>query len=252
MKGNNPHNGSRNFCVKILIAGVKVEAIFNCIEDLVLCKGYLGNFNQPDFVVSVTQEELKAVNRPFQSSFLNGEFGNIIGTESCIIHKKIVQNLIWYDTFLMHGSVISLDNHAYMFSAPSGTGKTTRTRLWLDEYPSSIVVNGDKPLIKVTNTDILACGTPWCGKEGWNTNTMVPLRAIFLLERANEDSIEEISLGKAFPVLLQQTHHPTDPVAMQKTIGLLKALESKVKIFRFRSTPTPESVRLAYETARPK
>ena len=159
------------------------------------------------------------------------------------------------DTFLMHGSVVALDNQAYMFTAPSGVGKTTRTRLWLDLYPDSIVVNGDKPLIKITSTEAIACGTPWCGKEGWNTNTMVPLRAIFLLERADEgeeSSCEEISLGKAFPFLLQQTHRPEDPDLMRKTLSLLKSLEGKVKIYRFRSTPTEDSVRLAYETARPR
>lgn len=83
--------------------------------------------------------------------------------ENEIIQKKIADVMPSFNTFLMHGSVVSLNNQAYMFTAPSGTGKTTRTRLWVDEYPSSIVINGDKPLIKVTEEDIFACGTPWCG-----------------------------------------------------------------------------------------
>lgn len=81
---------------------------------------------------------------------------------------------------------------------------------------------------------------------------MVPLRAIFLLERNDKDNIEEISLGKAFPMLLQHTHHPADADTMRKTIELLKALEGKVKIYRFGSTPTIKSIHLAYETARPR
>ena len=52
----------------------------------------------------------------------------------------------------------------------------------------------------MSGNEVIACGTPWCGKEGWNTNIMVPLRAVFLLERAEEDSIEEISLGQAFAI----------------------------------------------------
>jgi len=153
--------------------------------------------------------------------------------------------------FLMHGAVIAMDDQAYMFTAPSGTGKTTRIRLWQKQYPSSIIVNGDKPLIRISKDKIIACGTPWCGKEGWNTNTMVPLRAIFLLERSDErNSIEEISLGSAFPALLQQTYRPDESELMRKTLLLLKSLEGKVKIFKFRSTPTVDSICLAYETVR--
>ena len=29
-----------------------------------------------------------------------------------------------------------------------GVGKTTHTKLWLDNIPGSFVVNGDKPLIR--------------------------------------------------------------------------------------------------------
>ena len=53
-------------------------------------------------------------------------------------------------------------------------------------------------------------------------------------------------------MLLQHTHHPADADTMRKTIELLKALEGKVKIYRFGSTPTIKSIHLAYETARPR
>ena len=82
---------------------------------------------------------------------------------------------------------------------------------------------------------------------------MVPLKTIFLLERANEEeesSVEEVSISKAFPILLQQTHLPKDLYLMKKTLYLLKSLEGKVKIYKFRSSPTKESVKLAFETAK--
>ena len=110
------------------------------------------------------------------------------------------------------------------------------------------------PFIKVTDTQLLACGSPWCGKEGWNTNTMVPLRAIFILERVcegEENSIEELSIGKALPTLLQQTYIPEDAHLAKSVINLLMNFNGKVKFYKFRSAPTPDAVRLAYETARP-
>ena len=225
-------------------------------------KPYLKEFLNPDISFQISQEEihhellkhpeihLPDVEVESDCVAITYDYGCL---EPFVALNKMADAVVSFNTFLFHGSVVALDNQAYMFTAPSGVGKTTRTKLFRDLYPDSIVVNGDKPLIKITKTSAIACGTPWCGKEGWNTNTMVPLRAIFLLERADEkkvSSIEEVSLGKAFPFLLQQTHRPASPVLMRKTLQLLKSLDKKVKIYKFCSTPTEASVRLAYETAR--
>ena len=241
---------------RISLAQINIEIICNRRTVFYQCEGYLTSFTDPDVVISASVPEMEeeASRLPAITEFYEGVattryYGEI---ESTIVQRKIAEAMLAFDTFLMHGSVVALDNQAYMFTAPSGVGKTTRIRLWLHLYPDSIVVNGDKPLIKITDTQVIACGTPWCGKEGWNTNTMIPLKAIFLLERADEgeeSSIKEVSLGKAFPFLLQQIYRPDDLCMMRKTLQLLKSLEGKVKIYNFRSTPTAESVQLAYETA---
>ena len=243
---------NRTFFIKMILAGVKIEAEFKSIDDLACCKEYISYFEKPDFTVCASDEEIAVGNEEFWEQHNNHDTGNILGVESRIIFKKTVEKMIWYNTILMHGVVVAKDGYAYMFTASSGVGKTTRSNFWLELYPGSVVVNDDKPFIRVTDNSILACGTPWSGKEGRNTNTAVPLRAIFLLERSDKDKIESISLGKAFPDLLQQTYRSTDSFSLRKTIDLLKGLDGKVKIYRFQSTPTFESVRLAYETAKPE
>ena len=166
-------------------------------------------------------------------------------------YRKIAEVMTAYDTFVMHGSVVATAEQGYLFTAPSGTGKTTRTKLWLDNIPDSMVINGDKPLIKVADDAVYVYGTPWCGKEGWNTNTSVPLQAIFLLERSdNGNTLEEVSFAEAFPFLLRQTYRPDDPEAKRKTLQLLQKMAGKVRIYRFRSEPTAEAVRMAWEKAR--
>ena len=220
------------------------------------CRDYLSTFDTPDLLISVSQEEMEAeasrlppITEHYEGVATTKFFGNV---ENDIVHRKIAEGMLAFDTFLMHGAVVALDHQAFMFTAPSGTGKTTRVRLWLERYPGSYVVNGDKPLIKVSESQAIACGTPWCGKEGWNTNAMVPIRAIFLLERADEgedSTIKEINLGEAFPFLLQQTYRPKNASSMLKTIQLLKSIDGKVRFYKFRSTATTEAIRLAYETA---
>lgn len=245
--------------IRIASLNVEIECLYG--KNFQDFKPYLTKFAFPDIKISISQEDID------QELLKHSELANpdvsvdddrvaLTYDYGCLepfaaLHK-LADQVVSFDTLLMHGAVVEKDGYAYMFTAPSGTGKTTRLRLWLDQYPDSTIINGDKPLIRIDSEKVYAYGTPWSGKEGWNTNTSAPLQAIFLLERADKDHIEEISLGKAFPLLLQQTHYPLAPDLMRKTIGLLMTLEGKVKIYRYQSTLDPETVRLAYEFARPR
>ena len=91
--------------------------------------------------------------------------------------------LIDFDVLLFHGSVVAVDGQAFLFTAKSGTGKTTHTRLWLKQIPGCHVLNGDKPLLLFRNDGIYACGTPWQGKENYGTNEILPLKSICLFNR---------------------------------------------------------------------
>ena len=249
--------------LNICVASINVEIDYLDGSHLGRFKPYLKDFQAPDIVIGVSQEDIECERQyslEARSSAMTEEVR--LGTaaidsgslEPVTILRKLADRIIPFDTILMHGAVVAKDGDAYMFIAPSGTGKTTRVRIWKKEFPDSVIVNGDKPLIKICSGDVVACGSPWCGKEGWNTNTMVPLRAVFLLSRADDkaSTIEEISHREAFPILVQQTYRPADPDRMTKTIHLLEALDGKVKFYKFRSAPTPDAMRMAYEAARPR
>ena len=153
--------------------------------------------------------------------------------ETLVVQRKISELILKYDTFLMHGAVVAYDNSAYMFTAASGTGKTTHIMKWLENLGDSYVVNGDKPLIKITENEAIACGTPWQGKEGLGTNCMVPLKAIVLMERGENNEIEEISFEKALSFLLRQTYIPADIAKMKKTLTLVAKLKERVKFYKY-------------------
>lgn len=172
--------------------------------------------------------------------------------ETTAVYRKIASEILMYDTFVMHGSVVATQGAGYMFTAPSGVGKTTRTKLWLDHIPGSIVINGDKPLLHVTENAVYAYGTPWCGKENWNTNTSVPLRAIFLLERVQDgedNNVTELRFSEAFPILYRQTFRPDQLEGRRKILHLLLALSGRVSIYLLRCAPTPEAVLMAWKAA---
>lgn len=164
-----------------------------------------------------------------------------------IIHRKITEKLLLHDTLLIHGAVVVKDSQAFMFTAPSGIGKTTRVKLWLKEYGESYVLNGDKPFIRIMGSNVIVYGSPWCGKEKMGINSQSPLKAIYLLNRGDKDKIERIGFYDALSFLLQQTYCTNNSNTIYKTLKLLNLLCKNVKIYRYFSTPTPDSVRLAYE-----
>ena len=99
--------------------------------------------------------------------------------EELAVYRKIAEKMPEYDTFLFHGSVVAVDGVGYLFTAKSGTGKSTHTRLWRELLGSrAVMVNDDKPLICVSNDEITVFGTPYNGKHRLGSNIAVPLKAI--------------------------------------------------------------------------
>ena len=148
----------------------------------------------------------------------------------------ISEKLIEYNAFLMHGAAIALENESYIFIAPSGIGKTTHIQKWLEHCPNAFVINGDKPFVLVDEEDgctIKACGSPWGGKEHLYSNAIVPLKAIIIMERGEENIMKRISMTDAFPLLLQQIYRPVDADKMKKTLKLLLKLNGKVTFWHF-------------------
>lgn len=242
------------FQIKLAGKIVEIQSVYELIY--IFCSRYVIADEQlfvPDIIVKIEQADIDREMSRLVLLKQKGYFDNSIydpgRVEITVAHKKIVEAMLQFDTILMHGSVIAVQGNGYMISAPKGVGKSTRTDMWIKNIPDSIVVNGDKPLIKVTPESVYACGSPWAGKEGWETNISVPLRAILVLERTNENekgSIEELSIKDAFSALVSQTYQLSEPESIMKTLRLLKSFQGKLKVYRYRSALTVEDVLMAY------
>ena len=149
--------------------------------------------------------------------------------EELAVYRKIAEKMPDYHTFLFHGSVIAVDGQGYLFTAKSGTGKSTHTRLWRELLgDKAVMVNDDKPLISVTEQGVIVYGTPYNGKHRLGNNIAVPLKAVCVLTRAEENHLETITKQDAYPVLLQQAYSPLDPVAMAKTLTVVDKMTETV------------------------
>jgi len=148
-----------------------------------------------------------------------------------------------------HGVAIEYDGKAYIFSAPSGTGKSTRAFLWQKYLGQErvTVINGDKPILWFRKGSILACGSPWAGKEGLHKNTCVPLGGICLLRRSPQNTIRRASAKEFFNSYYGQVQMPIDPQALLSALSLLEGLYSKVPVFILENDMSEQGVKVAFE-----
>ena len=168
--------------------------------------------------------------------------------ETLAVYRKIAEKMPDYDTVLFHGSCVAADGAGYLFTAKSGTGKSTHARLWRELLGDrAVMVNDDKPLIRVTEGAALVYGTPWDGKHRLSANVAVPLKGLCILERAEKNAIRPISGAEAYPMLLQQVYRPEDAAALAKTLTLLDRLAAAVPLWRLGCNMDIEAAQAAYD-----
>lgn len=207
-----------------------------------LCVQYLYDGMQPpDFVVSVSDAELEEAIRE-NPGYTPGY------QESLCIYRNLCKQALAYDTILLHSSVISVDEEAYVFTAPSGTGKSTHARLWKNFFGDrAVMINDDKPLFRFFEEGIFAYGTPWNGKHRIGTNSRAKVRAICFLSQAVENEIHIMKKREAMPVLLNQIYRPDDAGKMVKLLGLAERLLCGVPIYHLACNISEDAVLTAYQ-----
>lgn len=229
---------------------IRIESIYRRVHRL--CEAYRCLEDSPDFTAQITQADIDFERKCSEEYDLHLKrpvhFHAENYLEELAVYRKISEKMPAFDTVLMHGSCIAADGEAYLFSAKSGTGKSTHTRLWREMLGDrAIMINDDKPLIRVTEGQAVIFGTPWDGKHHLSTNTSAPLKAICFLERAEKNSICRISAAEAYPLLLQQIYLPIDGKAAVKTLALADKLTASVDLWRLRCNMEPEAARIAYQ-----
>lgn len=233
------------------IAGLvtQVQPMFSSTREY--CRAYLVD-NDPDLFVEVTPSdlvhtqyllELEAIEdgirvRKFPDPFL----------ERATVQRKIAAALLDRDTILLHGSTVGLDGQAYLFTAPCGTGKSTHTRLWREAYGKrAIMINDDKPFLKITPSGVLAYGSPWSGKHGLHSNLSMPLKGICVLRRGRLNTIRQIDTGKCLGELHHQCFMPEDPSGQEKAAALVNILAHTVPLWEMECTKDAEAAIVSYE-----
>lgn len=237
----------QNVCFSLRVADTvfAVSCLFPCTRQW--CWDYLTN-EAPDYTITITQADLDAeralpCNAPANPSAAPVSDQMLENLHLC---RRIAERLPACNSVLFHGSCLALDGQGVLFTAKSGTGKSTHTRLWREAFGSRVMmVNDDKPFLRVLPQGVTVFGTPWQGKHRLGRNTAVPLKALCILCRGAENRIEAIAPKEALPVLLQQTFSPDDPQALVKTLALVQLLSKTVRVYRLYCNMDPQAALVA-------
>lgn len=168
--------------------------------------------------------------------------------EKLAVYRKIAEILPKKGGILYHGSVVAVDGKGHLFTAISGTGKSTHTRLWREYLGDrAVMINDDKPLICIKDGTVRVYGTPWDGKHHLSMNASVPLVSIVDLERGAKNHIEKVDPMSIYPLLLQQMYRPTDPDALSCSLKILDRIMKQVHFYRLKCNMDIEAAKVAYE-----
>ena len=166
--------------------------------------------------------------------------------ERLSIQRKFAEALMERGVLMVHGSAVAVDGVGYLFTAPCGTGKSTHTRLWRQAFGDrAVMINDDKPFLRITPAQIYICGSPWSGKHGLDTNIEVPLGGICLLERGKENIIWP-ALPEERSAVCKELRWFMEPEREVKFNGCADAVMQRVPLWRMRCNMDPVAAVIAY------
>lgn len=239
----------RQFTIKLAGVCIGIQPQYDYIKRY--CKDYLTD-EQPSLIVAASIGEIQDEQR--RSEAEDTLEGNPIRRfpepylETLAVYRKIATALLERDILLLHGSCVAVDGKAYLFTAKSGTGKSTHVRLWREKFGDRAVpINDDKPLLAVGAQGVTAYGTPWDGKHRSSTNTGAPLQAICILTRSETNQIRKITAKEGYPLILQQTYRPEEPLALMKTLKLIDKMLARTELYLLGCNMEPEAATVSYE-----
>ena len=233
---------NNSFLLSLSLLNIEVK----CRSDLIhnFCMDFLNDRDENvDFSVEASQkevaEEMEKYNVPHSEEYC----------ESVCIYREIAERLPMHNRAVFHGAAVEADGAGYIFTAPSGVGKSTHIKLWQDCFGDRVnIINGDKPIISVDDTEARVWGSPWAGKERWYNNCAAPLKAICILKRGEQNKIHRVDPKECFDTLMSQIYFPKNGQAVLKTLDIAEKLASQVEFYVLECNISKEAAMLSFET----
>ena len=206
-----------------------------------------------------TEAQAAAYEVPF-----SGDPDIVIRTEPALLHQdcpylsvddceyicsgaSFYTHLLEHNGIMLHSSCVVVDDKAYLFTAPSGTGKSTHTELWLKQFGNrAYILNDDKPALRFVDGIWYAYGTPWSGKYDISRNERVPVAGIAVLSRGAGNTIVPFTGFSAITAILDQMIRPAGEEYRVKILEILDRLMTDIPVWKLSCNMNPDAAMVAY------
>lgn len=150
--------------------------------------------------------------------------------------------LLPFNAITFHGVLIEYKGYGIIISAASGVGKTTRARLWRD-HKNALIINGDRATCQKVDGVWRGYGLPWSGTSGEQINRNVPLKALVILERGEENKVRRMSPRESFGMVLPHLQCPSwDAPMVGKAMDQMDDFLQNVPVLQFISRPDVDAI----------
>lgn len=226
---------------QFIIAGLKTE--YEVQGELLKKRSeeYRAEFDSAQTDIRIVIKEGFLEKKQEEIPYLTPDEHEYMWTGEAFYHK-----LLNFNGMMLHSSCVEKDGQAYLFSARSGTGKSTHTHLWLENLSGTRIVNDDKPALVYEDGKCYVWGTPFSGKTDENANVKLPVRAIVFLHRSEENKVKKMPAAVAVPLFLEQTINPSNREMAEKMLDLADMVLRTVPVFSLGCNMDPEAAVVAY------
>lgn len=155
--------------------------------------------------------------------------------------------LLEHKGLIIHSSFICWRSVGIIFTAPSGTGKSTQADLWT-KYEQAECMNGDRTGLRKVGSKWMAYGLPYAGSSGIYRNESAPLAAIVILRQGKENLVTKMKPADAFRSIYPETLiHQWDSLYVSIATGYISELVTDVPCYLLSCRPDEEAVRVLKE-----
>lgn len=145
---------------------------------------------------------------------------------------------------ILHSSFLIYQGRAILFTAPSGTGKSTQADLWKTAYPQQVeILNGDRSILSCDGEESMAHGLPFCGTSGIAKNQSAPLAAVVILRQGKENRLTRPQPFQLITALLEQCAIDVwDKFGTQQVLDLLVKIIQNTPVYYYECLPDRTAV----------
>ena len=170
------------------------------------------------------------------------EFRDRVGVHTVLNAMGVEHLVARAGGILFHCSYIQHGGKAILFTAPSGTGKSTQADLW-QKYRGTDIINGDRAVIRVVDGQVMAEGLPFAGSSVHCKNRSLPLEAIVYLNQAPVTSIRRMRGYEAFARIWEGISVNTwDKRDMELVSEAVQHVAASIPVYHLPCTPDESAV----------